>query len=118
MINLEERLNFDDPTLEETEQHQKMAEEIEFQQRCSEQLNYYKKIRYNKFIKAVALDGVRVEDMYFDIEIKKRHLREIMGYKVLIGNKGRPVLLNNAKHARISQAYLKTYNTAKRAMLK
>ncbi len=51
-------LNFDDPTLEETEKHQKIAEAIEFDGRCSELLKKETARRYSDFLNEAKMNGV------------------------------------------------------------
>ena len=118
MKKLEESfgLNLDDPTVEEIEIIQDMLEEREFAKSCEDYVEQEMRDKYKAFTKAVVNSGVDVERLYDSIPTNKKHLREIMGYNVLIGRKGKPVLLDNAKNSRIGKAYLKTYNTAKRAL--
>ncbi|MDD5192152.1 MAG: hypothetical protein PHH54_00755 [Candidatus Nanoarchaeia archaeon] len=109
-----ETLNFDNPTAEETERHQRMAENIEFEQKCEDYLNGERIRKYTDFLKAVKQSGINVENILSDIPAKMRHLRDIMGYEVLIGKNNKPVPLDDAKSSRIGKAYLHTYNQARR----
>jgi len=111
---LEKSLNFDDPTLEETEMHQRMAEEIQLEELYSGNIKSKNYKKYERFLGAVTSSGINVEDIFADIQIKKRHLREIMGYKALIGKDNVPVPLDNAKDSRIGKVYLHHYNLARR----
>lgn len=108
-------LNFDDPTVEETEMHQRMAEEIEINQRYAEYSENEMIEKYREFLQAVRESGINVEDPFKNTITKTRHLKEIMKYDVLYG-KGKPVRLKDAKASRIGKAYLKTYNQARKAL--
>ena len=107
--------NFDNPTPEETAEQQRRAEDILLDQICDDYAKVDMQRKYADFLKAVKSSGVNVERIFDNISIKKRHLRDIMGYEVLIGKDGEPVLLDNAKHARIGKAYLDLYNRARKS---
>ena len=78
---------------------------------ASEYKNYFK---YIPFLRAVNESGVDVEDIYSDIDIKKRHLEKILGYQVLNGRSSKNIPLDNTKDTRIGKAYLDHYNRARR----
>lgn len=111
-------LNFDDTTAEETERHQRMAEEVEFSQRCEVFVREEMQAKYRSLLIAVKESGINIEDVYADILAKKRHLRNIMNYDVLIGKNGEPVKLKDADPSCIGKAYLHICHTAKKALNK
>ena len=109
-------LNFDNPTHEETAEQQRMVDEFLLDQECNDYAKADIQRKYATFLKAVKISGVNVERIFENIPIKKRHLRDIMGYGALKGKEGKPVLLDNAKHARIGQVYLDLYNHARKIL--
>ena len=111
-------LDLDGLTPEETEEHQRMAEAIEFSQMQEDYARKEMKAKYEFFLNAVRNSGVNVENIYSNMPTKMRHLKEIMGYNVLIGEKGKPVKLKDAKSSRIGKAYLHTYNQARKSLNK
>lgn len=106
-------VNLDNPTHEETLEQQRMVDELLLDQMCDDYAEADMQRKYATFLKAVKDSGVNVERIFENIPVKKRHLREIMGYPALKGKEGEPVLLDNAKHARIGKAYLDLYNRAR-----
>jgi len=96
-------LNFDNPTVEETTMHQRMAEQIELKQ------------KYSEFLQAVEQSGIDVNQVCDDIPIKIGHLKEIMEYSGLTGRGNRIIPFRDIKDSRIGAAYLHTYDAAKKA---
>ena len=69
-LSLELCLNCDDPTAEEMEEQRKMAEKIQFDNRCEELLEEHKKSRYIDFLKDVNGSGISLKKSN-DIESKR-----------------------------------------------
>jgi len=114
-IKLEQlSLNFDDPTAEETEEHQRMAEEIEFGHRCESYIADQIRSRYNEFIESVNYSGINVENVFANIPTKIKIFRDVLGYRGLIGKKGKFIPFKDAKTSRIGRAFLRTYNIARK----
>jgi len=107
-------LNFDDPSVEETEMHQRMAEEIELDELYQDYSREEMHAKYSLFLISVRQSGINVENIFANIPTKIRHLKEIMGYTGLTGRKNRMVSFRDAKASRIGRAYLKTYNIARK----
>lgn len=61
--------------------------------------------KYRRMLTSASFYGVNVEDLSQDIGIKRKHLREIMGYNVLYGKNGKAVSIDLAEHSRIASAY-------------
>ena len=110
--------DLDGSTLKEIEEHQRIAEAIELNQMQEDYANEEMRAKYKSFLSAVRQSGINVEDIYSNIPAKMRHLIEIMGYEVLIGEKGKAVKLKDAKSSRIGRAYLHTYNQARKSLNK
>ncbi len=72
--------------------------------------------KYERLVLEAGRSGVNVEDVFSDISVKKRHLKDIMGYKALNGPNGEWIPLVNAKDSRIGKAYLDHYNRARRQL--
>ncbi len=105
----------DGHTAEETEEHQRMAEEIELNDRCESYLADEMMSKYREFIQAVNYSGINVENVFANIPTKTNIFRKIMGYDGLIGKNGKFVSFKDAKTSRIGRAFLRTYNTARKA---
>ena len=113
---LENNLNLDNPTLEETEEQQRMADEIYYNNLYKD---YFKPNtedpRYRKFLIAAENSGINVENIFGNISTKKEHLIKIMGYNVLRGKKNKPIRVKDGcKDSRIGIVYLNIYNRARR----
>lgn len=112
---LEYNLNFDDPTPEETERQQEMAEWIELLERYGPLIDSEPvDPKYQRFIAATESSQINVERIFEDIPTKKRIIREVMGYTALTGRENKAVRLEEAKDARIGKVYLDIYNRARR----
>ena len=112
-------LNFDNPTVEENAEQQAMADEIYFDDlftKMSDEHIMQERIgKYERFLEAVHNSGINVERIYDNPLTKIEHLK-IMGYTGLRGKgKNKHVEFKDAKAVRIGRAYLKTYNTARKA---
>jgi hypothetical protein len=77
-MNLE-TLNFDDPTVEETQEHQRMADEIMFQQKAdelaAEHLARQMKLKYQRFRSAVERKKISL-NIYLQTDIKRQLLEQ------------------------------------------
>jgi len=74
------------------------------------------KEKYGGFVKATVNQGINVENVFKDIQAKKRNLIEYLEYSTLKGLDGERIPLNNAKDSRIGKAYLDHYNRARRIL--
>ena len=104
-----ECLNFDNPTLDETELHQDMAEAIEFSDM------YEKKEKRARLKHPENYDSLLVAYMDSDINLTspnseditlmRRHIVNILGFPKLQGHGGEKILVVDAKPSRITKMY-------------
>lgn len=97
------RLNFDDPTVQETEWHQKMAEKIELRE------------KYLRFLRAVKTSRVNLYNFAEDTFLKVRHLTEIMSYAGVIGREKQIIPFSRVKPLQVGAVYFNIYHTARKA---
>jgi hypothetical protein len=69
-----------------------------------------RQIEYDNLVISADKEHVDVDNVFADIGIKARHLREIMGYSHLIVGKGEKISLSDAKPNRIGEVYKKCYD--------
>ena len=121
-------LNFDDPTVQETEMHQKMAEEIELSQSLNKsygleisarvkRINTKNPERYDRLLVASKKAGIMVEKIGADSGRKANLLINIMGYSFLKGPKNERILTSSAKPERIGNVYKNCIETAKKIQI-
>ncbi|MFA5174229.1 MAG: hypothetical protein WC438_03535 [Candidatus Pacearchaeota archaeon] len=70
--------------------------------------------KYPLLLAAARQEGVRSDDVYEDIETKRKHLKQIMGYRNLIGSKGVRIRIEDVNAERIGKAYQEHINMARK----
>ena len=118
-------LNFDDPTAEETEEHQRMAEGIELVTCYSNQIKGREKRarikdpeNYDELLNACRASRVNIEKPSSDdITAMRRQLINIMNYSKLNANCGEKVLTCDAKPERVIKVYKDCIQRAKEIQL-
>jgi len=82
-----ENLNFNNPSVEETEEHQRMAEDIEFMQAYAPEIEISCRRarmkdpeKYDRLLEATKKAGINVEDIGADTDKKRYFIMKILGY--------------------------------------
>ncbi|MEK6831028.1 MAG: hypothetical protein AABX77_03275 [Nanoarchaeota archaeon] len=68
--------------------------------------------KYLRLYSAARDRGINVEDIFANIDIKRRHLREIMGYSTLKISGGN-ISIERANDARVGNAYKRCFERAR-----
>ena len=121
---LEEIDLFSDPTIQDTERHQKMAEEIEISQLYGSEISVrIKRLktkgpgRYDRLLIASKKAGIKVEEIGADSGRKANLLINIMDYSFLKGPKNERILTSSATPERVGNVYKRCIETAKKIQI-
>ena len=119
-----ETLNFDDPTVDETEEQQRSAEDLEIMQvyaheieKSSRRANLEHPERYDRLLEAARSAGINVDNIRADTGKKRYHIIHVLGYPSLNAKDGEKVTTMSAKPTRIGELYRDYIKTAKAVQL-